>query len=259
MKLLAVSDLHYALPQFEWLVDRAPGYDAIVIAGDLLDLSSPVDLDTQIIVVSKYLDRIREDTALFVGSGNHDGDVPLGGGDFAAQWLLELGRRDLIVDGQTGWLGRDKITICPWWESQESKARMVSMLRAQASSERQSNHWIWVHHAPPNGYPVAWTGKEFAGDAILAGLIEVLQPSLVFCGHIHNAPFYAAGSWASRIGETWVFNPGRQIGPSPAFIRLDLRTMVAEYRSLETAETIRLIAASEPLPPSTQSAVPPVQ
>ncbi len=239
MKLLAVSDLHYGLPQFEWLVARAARYDAIVIAGDLLDLASPVDLDTQIIVVSKYLDRIREETVLIVCSGNHDGDVPMGGGDFAAQWLVDLSRGNLVVDGQTAWLGEDKVTVCPWWESEESKARMVAMLRAE-SSERLAKRWMWVHHAPPNGYSVAWTGKEFAGDWILSGLIEVLQPSLVFCGHIHNAPFYADGSWVSRVGRTWVLNPGRQIGPIPAFVRLDLETMVAEYRSLETVETMNL-------------------
>ncbi len=240
MRLLAVSDLHYSLPQFEWLVVRASRYDVIVIAGDLLDLSSPVDLDTQIIVISKYLDRIREEARLVVCSGNHDGDVPVGGRDFVAEWLVDLSGRNLAVDGETVFAGEDKFTVCPWWETEESKADMMAMLRMEAADTRAWRRWFWVHHAPPAGLPVSFTGKEFAGDGVIGGLIEVLQPDLVFCGHIHNAPFYADGGWASRIGRTWVFNPGRQIGAIPAFVRVDLETMVAEYRSLEVVERVEL-------------------
>jgi Icc-related predicted phosphoesterase len=29
---------------------------------------------------------------------------------------------------------------------------------------------------------------------------------------VHNAPFYPEGSWIDRIGDTWVFNPGREPG-----------------------------------------------
>ncbi len=236
MKLLAVSDLHYALPQFEWLVGRASRYDVIVIAGDLLDLASPVDLDTQIIVVSKYLDRIREQALLVVCSGNHDGDVPMGGRDFVAQWLIDLQGRNSAVDGETVFAGEDKFTVCPWWESDESKADMIAMLRIEADAKRPWRHWFWVHHAPPAECAVSFTGKALAGDPVIRGLIEVLQPNLVLCGHIHNAPFYADGGWASRVGRTWIFNPGRQIGAIPAFVRVDLETMVAEYRSLEVVE-----------------------
>jgi hypothetical protein len=39
---------------------------------------------------------------------------------------------------------------------------------------------------------------------------------------IHNAPFSAKGSWNDRMGRTWVFNPGRQIGPAPAYLILDV-------------------------------------
>ena len=55
MKILVVSDLHYTLPQFDWLVEAAPAYDLVMIAGDLLDIASFVDPETQIIVVLKYL------------------------------------------------------------------------------------------------------------------------------------------------------------------------------------------------------------
>ena len=47
MRILHVSDLHYRLRQFDWLMAAAPAVDAVVIAGDLLDVRSPVALDVQ--------------------------------------------------------------------------------------------------------------------------------------------------------------------------------------------------------------------
>ena len=55
---------------------------------------------------------------------------------------------------------------------------------------------------------------------------------MVLSGHIHNAPFTEAGSWIDRIGRTWVFNVGRQIGPHPTTLTIDLDAMTAEWNSL---------------------------
>ena len=57
MRILAVADLHYALRQFDWVGERLEGFDLLVLAGDLLDLGSAVDLDVQELVVQKYLRR----------------------------------------------------------------------------------------------------------------------------------------------------------------------------------------------------------
>ena len=43
MKLLVVSDLHYSIKQFDWLLQRAAQHDLPVIAGDLLDLGGHTD------------------------------------------------------------------------------------------------------------------------------------------------------------------------------------------------------------------------
>ena len=42
MKLLLVSDLHYALPQFDWTTAVAPDFDLVVMAGDHLDIAGHV-------------------------------------------------------------------------------------------------------------------------------------------------------------------------------------------------------------------------
>jgi Icc-related predicted phosphoesterase len=38
MKLLLTADLHYRLHWFRWLIEQAPDFDLICIAGDLLDM-----------------------------------------------------------------------------------------------------------------------------------------------------------------------------------------------------------------------------
>lgn len=55
MKCLLVSDLHYALKQFDWTSEHAPHFDVVILAGDHVDISGHVDGRTQITVILKYL------------------------------------------------------------------------------------------------------------------------------------------------------------------------------------------------------------
>jgi Icc-related predicted phosphoesterase len=107
-----------------------------------------------------------------------------------------------------------------------------------------NGRWIWLHHAPPAGSRVCWTGRHFAGDEFLLAWIKRFGPDLVLSGHIHNAPFLPNGSWVDRIGEAWVFNPGRQPGPWPAYICLDLTAMQAEWISFE-GQSVRQLALAK--------------
>ena len=66
VKMLFAADLHYTLKQLDWLVANAERYDLVIIGGDLLDLGSALDFDVQIVVVEKYLRRIRRYAPLLV-------------------------------------------------------------------------------------------------------------------------------------------------------------------------------------------------
>ena len=57
MRILLVSDLHYSLPQFDWVVQQAPSFDLVAIAGDHLDLASAVPIEAQSVVVLQYLQK----------------------------------------------------------------------------------------------------------------------------------------------------------------------------------------------------------
>ncbi|MEQ1902287.1 MAG: metallophosphoesterase [Devosia sp.] len=250
MKILVVADLHYSLPQFDWLVEAAPAYDAVIIAGDLLETNSIVDLGTQIVVVLKYLKRLRDLTRVLVCSGNHDLDATGPGGEKQALWMNEVKRLSIPADGDTILLGDALVTICAWWDGPATQQAIAEEL--DAAAQRRNGPWIWIYHAPPPDSPVSWSGQRFYGDVALNGWIVRHAPDLVISGHVHEAPFVRNGSWVDRIGSTWVFNAGKQVGPVPTTIAIDTNAMEAAWFSLEGAESVRLNEdLSRPIPPLT--------
>lgn len=231
MRLLFVADLHYSLKQFDWLLANAADFDLTVVGGDLLDLASALDADVQIAIVEKYFTRLSQKSQLVVSSGNHDGDSRNEADESVAAWVRAAGAENLHVDGDNFDIGDIHVTVCPWWDGDASRAELEAMLEREA--EKSHGRWIWIHHAPPEGSRTCWTGRKFAGDEYLREWIERFKPEIVLSGHIHNSPFYADGSWIDRLGQTWVFNPGRQIGPEPTSIVIDLDAMTAEWNSIE--------------------------
>jgi Icc-related predicted phosphoesterase len=238
MKILAVSDLHFGLAQFDWVAQQAERYDLVIIAGDLLDLGGHLDLDSQITVIVKYLRTISGKTRLLVCSGNHDGDEKNETQEYIARWLQRVRAVGLVVDGGGAELRGIRLSVCPWWDGPATREAMQRFLRTEHAGSPKI--WLWVHHAPPDGVGVSWTGKEHAGDTFLVNIIKELTPDFVFSGHIHNSPFRPGGAWVSRIGKTWVFNPGKQLGAPPAHITLDLEKRTARWESQAGVEEIPL-------------------
>lgn len=237
--MLFVADLHYALRQYDWLVANASQYDPVVIGGDLLDLASALEIDVQVVVVGKYLQRLSQMTKVVVSSGNHDGDGRNEFNESTSRWIQKTRAPGLYVDEDSLDLGGTLVSVCPWWDGPVSRARLEEQLARDAAKPK--SRWIWIHHAPPDQSPVSWTGKKFAGDVYLAEWIRQYQPDLVLSGHIHNAPFYPAGSWIDRLGKTWVFNPGRQPGPKPTYLTFDSEALTMQWVSLE-GEVVRELA-----------------
>jgi Icc-related predicted phosphoesterase len=238
VRFLLVSDLHYALRQYDWTIAMAPDFDAVVIAGDHLDSAGQVDGSVQVIVILKYLQRLMARTRVIVSSGNHDLDVRDADGEKTAKWMQRVRQMGIPADGDTVTLGDVVVTICPWWDGPNAKRAIAAQFERDTNNQRKT--WIWVYHAPPSGSPTSWDGRKFYGDDELSDWIGHYQPDLVFTGHIHQAPFTQDGSWADRIGSTWVFNCGQQIGPTPAHIIIDTDAREAIWISLAGAEIARL-------------------
>src|SRR5207244_13087762 len=87
MRCLVVADLHYSLPQFDWLLAAAPEFDVVIFAGDALDIGSFVDFLAQILVVKKYLALLSGLTRGIFCSGNHDLDEPSAQGEKVGAWI----------------------------------------------------------------------------------------------------------------------------------------------------------------------------
>jgi len=245
MRYLLVSDLHYSLRQLDWLQKVAERYEVVVVAGDHLDISSAVALEAQIVVILKYLQRVHSRAKLVVSSGNHDLNATNDAGEKVAAWMSRVRKLGVATDGDTLEVNGTLFTVCPWWDGPATRAEVDAQLARDAAA-RAGRRWVWVYHSPPAQSPTSWTGTKHFGDEDLVEWICRHRPDVVLTGHVHQSPFRQGGSWVDRVGDTWVFNAGRQIGPVPAHIVLDLDAGTASWRSLLGQESLRLDAAAAP-------------
>src|SRR5215471_15362437 len=140
--MLVVSDLHYALKQFDWVLATVPDYDVVIIAGDLLDIRSRVEPDAQIAVVVEYLARMAEKTTVVACSGNHDLNATNDLDERTAAWLALARTAGVFVDGTRVETADMLMTVCPWWDGPRTRERVGAALAADAAL-RDERMWIW--------------------------------------------------------------------------------------------------------------------
>jgi Icc-related predicted phosphoesterase len=233
MRVLLTSDLHYRLRHYDWLLGAAPSFDAVVIAGDHIDGASPVPDRVQIAALSASLAALAQKSQLLACSGNHDVNARSRQGEKTADWLNAVRSASVAVDGDSVLVGDTLFTVCPWWDGPHAREGVARLLDDAAA--QRTGRWIWVHHAPPEG-PLSWTGTRHYGDEALPELIARHAPTAVLCGHIHEAPYRNGGSWIDRVGDTWLFNAGRQPGDVPARIEIDFDRALARWITIEGVE-----------------------
>jgi len=238
MKCLIVSDIHYALKQYDWVTQISEKFDLVIIAGDLLDLASIVDRDVQAVVALKYFSRIEQKTRLMVSSGNHDTKETFEDGEQTALWLQGGRSKATAVDGDSVVIDDMLITVCPWWDGEQGKEKVRQLIEADSKKDKKS--WVWVYHSPPNEAPVSWTGQAHFGDDQLNEWIRQYRPHMVFCGHVHQSPFRNGGNWIHVEGGTFTFNAGKQLGPIPAFLVWDTDSNQVTWVSQAGTERVKL-------------------
>ncbi len=136
MRCLVVADLHYSLPQFDWLLSAAPQFDVVIFAGDALDVGSNVDFRAQIVVVRKYLSLLSAVTRVIVCSGNHDLDDRSPEGEKISRWIGDLRELGIACDGDSLAIGGYFVHGMPvvgWTTGQAADRRSASHIRGRAA------------------------------------------------------------------------------------------------------------------------------
>lgn len=249
MIVLAVADLHYDLRKFDWVTGMAELSDILIMAGDHLEISSTVARPAQAILVGKYFQKIRAITNLVVSSGNHDLDLNDTHGEMTARWMRAIRHHGIPTDGDSFFVGETLISVCPWIDGECQ--RHDQRARFATDAQKAKGPWIWVYHSPPEGSPTSMGRHRSWGDPWLNEWIDEFQPSIVFAGHVHEAPFSKGGCWVDRVGKTFVFNAGHQPGPFPSFIVLDTEKRKAFWHSQAGTEAVDLGEAGpgvDPMP-----------
>src|SRR5580704_821284 len=181
MQLLLTADLHFRLHWFRWLIEQAPSFDLICIAGDLLDMFASETRMEQARETTRLVRELADLVPVALCSGNHDHAGRLVSHDRAAVygWLIELGTRpNIITDGSTRKLENLIVTTIPYHCSRQEKS--IWLDRGFTIRKQTGMPWIVLHHVP------ARTGSGVSGEELEAPeLLATYRPDYFVSGHDH--------------------------------------------------------------------------
>jgi Icc-related predicted phosphoesterase len=228
MKILLTADLHYRLTWFQWLIDQAPMYDLVCIAGDFLDIFNGEPRENQARVASVLVRELGRVTRVAVCSGNHDISGRQVTMDRAPiyQWFVWLADNPkIITDGVTRLVENLVVTTVPYHSSRADKS--IWLDRGRSIRKQRGGQWLILHHVPPNIGPKV-SGEEREAAEIFAEY----QPDYFLGGHIHQLPYLGVNSAVQRIGQSTLLVPGQLLNaPVPNHIVLDTETGEAGWQT----------------------------
>jgi Icc-related predicted phosphoesterase len=203
MKVLAFSDVHCDLAAMESLVERSPGADLVVGAGDFASVHEGLEETVA------ALANMPVDLRTIVVPGNNETEEALrtAAATLQSPFKGTLHGEAVEIEGITLFALGAGIPTTPWdWSFDLSEDEAAERLE-----DMPEGLDLLILHSPPYGHcDVSGQGKHLGSRAI-ADAIEAKQPRVAVCGHIHE-------SWGaeSRIGATQVIN----LGPEGRVIEL---------------------------------------
>ena len=198
MKLLAFSDLHRDLDQAASLVERSAEADVVIAAGDFASVHEGLDEAIDV------LKPIAVPTVLV--PGNNETEDALRSACEGWEAATVLHGQGTEIDGTSFYGLGAGIPITPWdWSFDLDEDEAAGKL-ADCPEDA-----VLVVHSPPKGHCDQSSAGDHLGSQAILEAIEVKQPQLAVCGHIHE-------SWGAedKIGPTRVMN----LGPSGTAIEL---------------------------------------
>ena len=185
MKLLITADLHFRIHWFRWLIEQAPSYDLVCVAGDLLDMFKSETRLEQARQVSSLIRLLADVVPVALCLGNHDNAGRLVSHDRASVygWFIDLGTyRNIITDGSTRKLEKLIVTTVPYHCSREEKS--IWLDRGSTIRKQTGIPWIVLHHVP------AKTGSGVSGEeSEAAEVLAAYKPDYFVSGHDHAFPY----------------------------------------------------------------------
>jgi len=193
MQIVCITDLHGRLESLHRILADAGHPDVVLFGGDITNFGTPNDAARVIQLAQRHVP-----TVLAV-AGNCD----------SAAIDEELERLGVALHGRghvCGNVGIHGLSAIPPWRrgmyqlpEQDLEA---ALQRGHAAVEDASQH-VLLAHVPPRGMKVDrtffWT---HAGSTAVRSFVDRIQPTLVFCGHIHE------GRGIELSGRTTVVNCG---------------------------------------------------
>jgi predicted MPP superfamily phosphohydrolase len=217
MKLLITADLHFRIHWFRWLIEQAPSYDLVCVAGDLLDMFKSETRLEQARQVSSLIRLLADVVPVALCLGNHDNAGRLVSHDRASVygWFIDLGTyRNIITDGSTRKLEKLIVTTVPYHCSREEKS--IWLDRGSTIRKQTGIPWIVLHHVP------AKTSSGVSGEELEAAeLLATYRPDYFVSGHDHAFPYTSGQSWNQKLGKVSVLVPGQLLrAPFPNYINV---------------------------------------
>jgi len=196
MKLLVAADFHGSIEASRKVSEKSKRLevDAIIVCGDVTHFGSLKDAETILAPLTAL------DLPVLYVPGNCDpsqlAETQIAGAANLHGKCQKLG--DVAFIGLGGSLTSPYYS---WFELSETQIR--NMLE-QSWDKCPAKAWsVVVSHAPPRDTSVDLAfSRVHAGSVSLRAFIEERKPSVVFCGHIHEA------RGIDHLGDTLVVNPG---------------------------------------------------
>jgi len=187
MRLLAFVDIHGDAKALNEIVRKSQNVDILVCAGDLSDWGANLDKFISVLEKAKK--------PLLIIHGNHEIEEDLQkvalkfeNVKIIHEKILEIDKFTFFGYGGGGFSLVDREFESAW------KAKKESLINKKV---------ILVTHAPPYKTALDKLNSHYAGCKSIRTFIELMQPVLHICGHLHEN----AGT-SDTIGKTKIINPG---------------------------------------------------
>jgi hypothetical protein len=194
MRIIAFTDVHGSYDRLEETLRREAEFDAVVVGGDLTTHGRTDE-------AASVIDRLQKfGRPVLAVAGNMD----LPSFDSVYENLgVNINAKGVII-GDTGFFGVAGSPFTPMNTPYEISESEIARRARLGCRDVETARWkIFVPHAPPKGTDLdkITIGKHVGSEAVRE-FVEVHQPDVLVCGHIHES------RGVDILGKTQMVNCG---------------------------------------------------